>query len=318
MARRNWIWTTKNEARAETVLSVTDELRTYWPLTLRQIYYRLLAQGHFQIPDWQTRKTGMIQPLANSYNALSTLIKWMRIDDKLPWKALEDRTRSISDKRGYSDIEEFVDTEMDWFLNGYTRCLIQGQEVHVEVWFEKEGLSKIFHDTIHPYCIRGVVCRGYQSVTFIADFYKRAVNAMNNGQKPIVLYFGDLDPSGVQMLEATQETLEDELGLLGVEFHRVALNPDQVEEYDLPRDPTSAKKTDTRYKKYAERYGDLAVEIDALHPERLKQIIKHSIESVVDMDLFEQQEEVEEMDQDKLESLRNEIIPMINEKIRNF
>lgn len=318
MARRNWIWTPKNEARAETVMAVTDELRAYWPLTLRQIYYRLLSQRHFQIPEWQAKKNGELQPLANSYNALSTLIKWMRIDGKLPWQALEDRTRSISDKKGYSGVEEFIDTEISWFLDGYNRCLIQGQEVHVEVWFEKEGLSKIFLDTIFPYCIRGVVCRGYQSVTFIADFYKRAEKAMNIGQKPIILYFGDLDPSGEQMLEAIRDTFEIDMGLSGVEFQRVALSPEQVEEYDLPRDPTAAKKTDTRYKKYAERYGDLAVEIDALHPEQLKQIIRESIERVVDMTLFEQQEEVEEMDQDKLESLRSEIIPMIHEKLGIF
>ena len=110
-----------------------------------------------------------------------------------------------------------------------------------------------------------------------------------NGKTPIVLYFGDLDPSGVQMLEATIETLEDELDLYGVEFKRIGLNPEHITQYSLPSDPTAAKRTDPRYRKYVKRYGNIAVELDAVHPKDLKNMIRRAIEAEIDMDDFEGQ-----------------------------
>jgi hypothetical protein len=157
-----------------------------------------------------------------------------------------------------------------------------------------------------------VVCRGYSSVTFIADFYTRAEKAIMSGKQPVVLYFGDLDPSGVQMLEATEETLEDELDLYGVEFKRIGLNPEHIEQYNLPADPTAAKSTDPRYEKYVEQYGTVAVELDALHPAALKKMIKQSIEAEIDMDSFEEQQEKETEDDDRLYEIREKVYAAIN------
>ena len=113
MASRKWSWTPLQKDRAEKVLSVADEMSNYWPLTLRQIYYQLVAKGY-------------IKNNRSQYTMLSTLVKWMRIDEMLPWEALEDRTRNITDKRGFTNVDSFVNQEIDYFLKDYTRCLIQG------------------------------------------------------------------------------------------------------------------------------------------------------------------------------------------------
>ena len=42
--RRKWSWTELQLERAENVRTVTKELRSYWPLTLRQIYYQLVVK----------------------------------------------------------------------------------------------------------------------------------------------------------------------------------------------------------------------------------------------------------------------------------
>jgi len=299
MARRKWSWTELQLERAENVRTVTKELRSYWPLTLRQIYYQLAVKGH-------------VKNARSQYNMLSKLIKWMRIDEKLPWNALEDRSRTLTNKRGFDNLADFINQETFNFLHGYTRCLIQNQDKHIEVWTEKDALLRIFKEVVYPYCIRAVVCRGYSSVTFIADFYKRADKAIMQGKQPVVLYFGDLDPSGVQMLEATIETLEDELDLYGVEFKRIGLNPGHVTQYNLPVDPTAAKVTDPRYPKYVQKYGNLAVELDALHPAILKDMIRQSIEAEIDMDLFVEQEDQEYEDEYKLDEIRDKVHEAIN------
>jgi hypothetical protein len=303
--RRKWSWTALQEERAGQVLNVAQDLRAYWPLTLRQVYYRLVAAQD-------------IENSRSQYNMLSKVVKWMRIDDRLPWRALEDRSRRVSSKKGFESAEQFIEQEVGYFLNGYSRCLVQNQHKYIEVWCEKDALMSVFEKTVYPYCIRAVVCRGYQSVTFIADFYKRAEQAIMKGQTPVVLYFGDLDPSGVQMLEATIETLEEELDLYGVEFKRVALNPEHIDLYQLPSDPEAAKVTDPRYKKYADKYGAVAVELDAVHPETLQAMIKMAIESELDMDLFESQKDQEVVDEEVIDELRSEVIDFIETKASNL
>lgn len=247
----------------------------------------------------------------SDYAMLSRLVKWMRIDDMLPWRLLEDRSRTVTAKRGDEDVRGFIDREVDSLLTGYNRCLVQGQTNYVEVWTEKDALFRIFQDVVFPYCIRTVVRRGYSSVTFIADFYNRAQDALMKGQRPIILYFGDLDPSGVQMLEATKETLEDEFELFGVDFKRVALNPQHVHHYNLPHDPMAAKTSDPRYQSYAQRYGNLAVELDALHPADLEALIREAIEVEIDMERFREEQGREEEDIERVEALRERVMEMM-------
>jgi hypothetical protein len=303
--RRKWSWTSLQEDRAAKVLEVVNDLEDYWPLTLRQIYYRLVAAGH-------------IENTKSQYNLLSKLIKWMRIDDRLPWAVLEDRTRKVTNKRGVESLEEYIEEEIGYILNGYERCLVQGQDKYVEVWTEKDALASIFENTVYPYCIRAVVCRGYKSVTFISDFFNRAGEALNKGQTPTVLYFGDLDPSGMQMFEATIQTLEDEMGLTGVEYKRVALNLGQVAEFNLPHKPDAAKKTDTRYKRYVKQYGRIAVELDALHPAQLKDLIEDAIQSEIDLNDFADEQRREVIDRARLKVLRGKVVGFIHHEIEMF
>jgi len=307
---RKRTWTEQNMERASHVIEITNELREWYPLTLRRIYYRLLSKSYFQRDVWlkNDRKEGKKIQIKNHYNTLSSLIKWMRIDEKLSWYAIEDRTRTITAKRGFDDLEHFLKCENSWFLTGYSRCLIQGQENHVEVRIEKDGLLKIFKDITDRYRLRSVICKGYQSVSFTANFYRRAEAAIKGGQQPVVLYFGDLDPSGADMFEAAQRCVEKEPGLTGVYWKRCALNPNQVSDYNLPTDPTAAKVSDKRYNKYKNRYGDLAVEPDAFHPRELSETAGKEIGAYIDMDFFRQQQEVEISEIERIRKIRPEII----------
>ena len=74
---------------------------------------------------------------------------------------MEDRVRRVSTKRGDEDAESFIKKELGWFLQGYSRCLVQGQDNYVEVWVEKDALSRIFEEVAYPYCVRCVTCGGY-------------------------------------------------------------------------------------------------------------------------------------------------------------
>ncbi|UCF02936.1 MAG: hypothetical protein JSV14_04595 [Deltaproteobacteria bacterium] len=313
MARREWQWTETQEFRAEQVKEIAEDLRAYWPLTLRQIHYQLVAR----LIAWSPNGTERIYRNTRSeYNMLSKLLKWMRIDGMIPWRVMVDDHRSREEMLKYETVNEFIDDELAHFLTGYRRCLIQDQPKYIEVWVEKGALRRICKDVAWEYCLPVVSCTGYQSVTYLENFAYKAHRAISKGKDPVVLYVGDLDPSGVQMFEANIETLEDEMDVVGAEFHRIALNPDQVAAYNLPSDPDAGKTTDPRYWGYVQRYGETFVELDALHPSDLQKILRTAIESHLDMEVFKAQEDEERFDDALIDELQRDIGELIETRFR--
>ena len=281
---RSISWTENRKQQADKILEVVNDLNDYYPLTLRQVYYRLVAAQ-------------VIENKRSRYNDLSKVIKQMRLDKMLPWNVIEDRTRRVSVKRGYTDAGEYLKGKVDSMgYTGFSRCMVQGQEKYIEIWVEKDALSRVFEDVAWDYCLRCVTCKGYQSVSFIKAYQERAQKALDNKQEPVVLYFGDFDPSGVQMFEAAQNSLENDFGIHGVRYERVALNLDDIRNYNLPNNPEAVKKTDRRYQAFVNRYGEYAVELDALHPRELKNIAVEAVENEFDMELAQQQVELGKKD----------------------
>ena len=272
MSRRPFKWTAKQLDKLNKVKVVLDELREYKPLTLRQIYYQLVGKDY-------------IENNKSQYTMLSGLLKWARIEGHIGWDDIEDRVRVFHNGAGWSNNEQFIEQELRNFLAGYKRDLLQTQDKYIEIWIEKDALSSIFKRVTLPYCISTVVCRGFNSVSFLNDFKNRLVNYED--KEPVMLYFGDFDPSGVEMLESIETTLIDELGVNSLEFKRVALTEEDIYKYKLPHNPDALKKTDTRAKKHLEAFGELAVELDALKPDVLEQKIRDAIERELDVNTFE-------------------------------
>ena len=250
------------------------------------------------------------------YNALSPLLKWMLIDKMIPWNAIIDDHRHVIHAERFSNAQEFIDQEVDGFLTGFSRCLAQGQPRHIELWIEKNTLAHVLKPVALKYCRRLVVCRGYNSITFQSDFHARAMMAMDAGQIPTVLYFGDHDPSGRNMLHAAKQTIETELGLYGVEYYRAGINEDHFNM--IPVNPVPPKMTDTRSEKFIDEYGPDCYELDALHPNELQKIAEAAIVELSDMEIYEKHYEKEVDESIKIEDLRYEIIDFIEDETRNF
>ena len=76
--------------------------------------------------------------------------------------------------------------------------------------------------------------------------------------------------------------IADRMRFFGVrlEFKRLALNMDQVEEYDPP--PNPAKITDSRAEGYIAEFGESSWELDALEPTVLARLIRDAITEIRD------------------------------------
>ena len=118
---------------------------------------------------------------------------------------------------------------------------------------------------------------------------------------PILLYFGDFDTSGVEMLKAMRLTLIDELGLKNIEFKRIPLLKAHIKKNRLPHSPEALKKTDTRAKSHLAHYGELAVELDALNPSTLSEMIEYAILNEIDEVSFYKEIEIEKTELGQLD-----------------
>jgi hypothetical protein len=87
-----------------------------------------------------------------------------------------------------------------------------------------------------------------------------------------IYHLGDFDPSGVNAGDKIEETLREMAPDAEIHFERIAVEPWQIEEWNLPTRPTKA--SDTRSK----TFGSISVELDAIAPDTLRGIVLEAIE----------------------------------------
>jgi hypothetical protein len=86
-----------------------------------------------------------------------------------------------------------------------------------------------------------------------------------------------------------------------VRVERVALEPSQIRYFDLPTRP--GKSSDSRHAKFAERYGDASVELDALPPDELERVVRHMILRNIDRETWRRTAEIEALERYTLASI---------------
>ncbi|MGC8578146.1 MAG: hypothetical protein ACP5M7_09185 [Thermoproteota archaeon] len=190
----------------------------------------------------------------------------------------------------------------------YSSSFWKGQKYFVEIWLEKQALQDFFLPFCKRYRINLIICKGYPSVTRLRDA-KEARQVPKNVQY-VILYFGDFDPSGMDI----ERHINEELKNYGITVERVALTSSQVKTYNLPS--LLPKKSDTRYKDFVKKYGNIAVELDALHPKVLKQLIKASIMKYVAVDKMIEAE-VQEAVEAQSNALVDQVLGSLRAKLLN-
>jgi hypothetical protein len=275
-------WQDDKETICEHIKLIVDDYRSDGlTLTLRQLHYQLVTRNWIINHD-------------TAYKKLGTILDDLRYSGEIDWDAIEDRGRVPYLPYWVRGVDHAIQDTIDQ----YRRDLQDGQENHVEVWTEKDALSGILRRVTNPYHVRLVVNKGYTSSTAIYNAYQRFVDAMKSGQNVVVLYFGDHDPSGLDMVRDIKERLEFMFGKgdhyydlfdheeIGTRFRvvHIGLTKAQIREYNPPPNPT--KLTDTRAAKYISVHGRTCWEVDALNPRTLIQIVEQHIQNEIDMDLY--------------------------------
>jgi hypothetical protein len=238
------------ERRREGLIEIIAAMR---PMTVRQVFYQATVRG-------------IVEKSEVGYTKVQTDLTLMRRTGDLPYNWLADNTRWQRKPDTFDSVEEAL-RETARF---YRKSLWTEADAYVEIWLEKDALSGVIYPITSMYDVPLMVARGYASLSFLHS----AAEYINGLVVPTYIYhLGDHDPSGVNAGEKIEETLQEMAPDADIYFERIAVTEEQIITWNLPTRPT--KKTDTRSKNFG---SDISVELDAIEPDRLRQLVQDAIE----------------------------------------
>lgn len=271
--------------RIEQANLILDEyMEQGYKLTLRQLYYQLVARD-------------LLPNKVQEYKKLSSTMVDARMGGLTDWDAIEDRLRVPQVPYYVEDVAHALsDTEAQYRLDRQI-----GQLHRLEIWTEKDAVSNILKRVTHYYQIRLMVNRGYSSCSAMRN---AALRLAHDGRPVVILYVGDHDPSGLDMVRDIQERLEA-FELEAFVVNHIALTREQIIEFNPP--PNPAKITDPRAGAYISEHGSSSWELDALKPEQLYNIVGEAVEELLDTPQFYRMIEREKADKSTLSDFRQKL-----------
>jgi hypothetical protein len=279
----------KTEALISVANSIIEEYAGQgFDLTLRQLYYQLVARDH--IPNSQ-----------KEYKKLSVVISDARMAGLIDWDAIVDRTRIVNEETHWDDPQEILENT----YHSYCIDKWQNQPYRPEVWIEKDALTGVIAPTCEALDIPYTAIRGYhsQSGMWRAGHY-RLTEHIKKGQVPYIIHLGDHDPSGLDMTRDVRARLELFAGTK-IKVDRLALNFGQVQDYNPP--PNPAKISDPRAKGYLSKFGRASWELDALEPSVISELIRDTILGIRDHALWQDMIEKELAEKETLKNLKDNL-----------
>lgn len=246
------------------------------PMSVRQVFYQLVTRG-------------VIDKTEREYkNTVVRLLGLMRRDGAIPFDWIADGTRWQRKPKSHSSLGAMLADQASL----YRRDIWRDQDACVEVWLEKEALAGVLYRATAAWDVPLMVTRGYPSLSYLHN----AAESIQWEEKPAFLYyFGDHDPSGVDIPRKVEEDLREFAPDADITFDRVAVTPELIDELDLPTRPT--KRTDSRSKNFV---GE-SVEVDAIPPATLRSMVERCVEQHVDPERLAAAKEVEQAERDTLE-----------------
>jgi hypothetical protein len=246
-------------ALLDQVRAVLVEYADYLPLTIRQIFYRLVGIHEYEKTE-------------QAYARLCEHLNRARRARLIAMDVIRDDGGVVSEPDSWHSAEQFLRT-IRAMAAEFKLDHGAGQKSRLVVICEAAGMVPQLERVAHPLGVTVMSGGGFDSVT---DKHKFAAELADHDRPTEVLHIGDHDPSGVSMFLAILEDIEAFARDLGgeVTFTRLAVTPQQITDYGLPTAPP--KPTDNR------AFHGLTCQAEALAPDVLASILRATIESRTD------------------------------------
>lgn len=241
---------------------LTEYQAAGYDLTLRQLYYQLVARG-------------VIENSERSYKRTADLLNNARLAGLVDWDMITDRGRETVKAPSWDNPGQIVRAAARQFrLDPWVN-----QANYIEVMVEKQALEGVLIPVCNQWGVSFTANKGYSSSSTLYETGKRLTDQARAGKTLWVLYLGDHDPSGLDMTRDITERLNMFTSRGYVNIKRLALNMDQVQALNPPENP--AKVTDSRYKDYENEFGAVSWELDAIEPNALANLVTEAIKRLI-------------------------------------
>jgi hypothetical protein len=239
------------------------------PLTLRQIFYRLVGQYGYDKSE-------------KAYKSLGEKLNRARRARMISFTSIRDDGNTESSNFWYSSEAGFHRT-IERAIKNFTLDQQNGQLYRIFVLCEAAGMVPMLANVADDYSIPVLSASGFDSVT---AKYNLAVRFSTIEENVRVLHIGDHDPSGVHIFKNLDEDVNEFLYALvegTSEFERIAVTEEQIASYGLPTAPRKA--TDGRSFSGVGGDPNATVQAEALDPADLAAILRAAIEMTWDHDI---------------------------------
>jgi hypothetical protein len=254
-------WTPRGETLEllEQVKAVFDEYENYLPLTLRQVFYRLVGKYEYEKTE-------------QAYGRLSEHLNRARRARIIPMNYIRDDGGASFTPICWLSAKQWLD-RMRRRADRLVLDRTMGQPTRLIVTCEAAGMVPQLGRVTEPYSIKVISSGGFESTTERHNFAKEAAD---DGRPIEVLDLGDHDPSGAHRFLAYMEDIEAFVRELGgeIRFTRLAVTPDQIR--DLRLETAPPKSGDKR------AFSGETCQCEAIAPDVLANILRDAIDARID------------------------------------
>ena len=288
---------------------VTEYYNEYGATSDRKVFYLLLNIPGLLRND--VRKT----PFLNNdkcYQDVTDLITRLRLDGSIPFDAIEDETRPVVIWDTHRHVRTFIDRELDNFLSGYWRDLLQSQPNHVELLVEKNTVASALRKVAAKYTLPMTSGRGYSSLPPRKAMVDRFRSS--GREKLIVIVVSDFDAEGQDIPNAFGLSLRDDFDIEpdSLVIVKAALTHEQTQELDL-HEGQEAKENSARYDRFVDTYGERCWELEAIPTDTLREIVDGTIHRTIDTGAFRSEVDIQQREQRELNEHRRRVRVLLSE-----
>jgi hypothetical protein len=272
-----------NAELAELDLLIVEVCEGEHPATVRRVFYLLVSRG-------------AVPKLEKGYRLVQRRVLDLRRSGALPYNWIADGSRWHIKSPSWKTAKD----ALNGLVSSYRRAQWQNQNVYVEVWSEKDAIAEIVSEVTDPWDVPLMIARGFSSETFI---WKSAQTINAVGKTAVIYNLGDHDRSGVLAWNHVQRKLREFVDPdIEIIFERLAVTPEQIDQYQLPTRPPKPKSKNQSVEEAEREFGP-AVEVDAMPTPALQSLVQNAITDWIDNDALRVTQMVEAQELEGLQAL---------------
>lgn len=239
---------------------IVEVLTADHPQSVRHVFYRMT----------DPRLTEPVEKSDRGYRHVQARCVALRRTGAIPYAWIADMSRQGYFVSTFSGADDFL-----LRMRGLYRSDVwRDADGACEVWTESRSIASVLIADCRELAVDLFPCGGFSSLSFAHDAAEQR-NASDDDRPLTVFYVGDFDPAGVLIDVALERELRRHLSpRIDLDFVRVAINREQIAEYDLPEKPRKASD-----RRSLQITG--TVEAEAMPAHILRALVRDKIEALL-------------------------------------